>query len=58
MVIDNQNTEIETNFISVFNVSSTDIDGSEVQKIILDSKGEFKTHWKDGFFSERLDELF
>lgn len=31
---------------------------STVQKIELDSKGDFRTHWKDGFFSERLDDLF
>ena len=31
---------------------------SKVQKIELDEKGEFKTHWKDGFFAERLDEIF
>ena len=31
---------------------------SSVQKIKLDSQGEFRTHWRDGFFSERLDDLF
>ena len=58
MIIENQNTEIKKEYLSVFNVSSSDKDGSEVQKIILDAQGEFKTHWKDGFFSDRLDELF
>jgi len=58
MIIENQNTEIKKEYLSVFNVSSSDKDGSEVQKIILDAQGEFKTHWKDGFFSDSLDELF
>ena len=31
---------------------------SSVQRIELDSSGEFRTHWRDGFFSERLDDLF
>ena len=31
---------------------------SSVQKIKLDNQGEFRTHWRDGFFSERLDDLF
>jgi AAA15 family ATPase/GTPase len=31
---------------------------STVQKIKLDTQGEFRTHWRDGFFSERLDDLF
>lgn len=31
---------------------------SAVQKIKLDNQGEFRTHWRDGFFSERLDDLF
>ena len=31
---------------------------SAVQKIKLDTHGEFRTHWRDGFFSERLDDLF
>ena len=31
---------------------------SSVQKIEIDEKGDFRTHWRDGFFSEKLDELF
>ena len=31
---------------------------SSVQKIEIDNKGDFRTHWRDGFFSEKLDELF
>ena len=31
---------------------------SNVQKIEIDNTGEFRTHWRDGFFSERLDDLF
>ena len=31
---------------------------SSVQKIEIDNKGDFRTHWRDGFFSERLDDLF
>ena len=43
--------------ISVNNVY-VENNSSRVQKIELDDKGEFKTHWKDGFFAERLDEIF
>ena len=31
---------------------------SNVQKIEIDNKGEFRTHWRDGFFAEKLDDLF
>ena len=31
---------------------------SAIQKIKIDSQGDFRTHWRDGFFSEKLDELF
>ena len=31
---------------------------SAIQKIEIDNKGDFRTHWRDGFFSEKLDELF
>ena len=31
---------------------------SSVQKIEIDERGDFRTHWRDGFFSEKLDELF
>ena len=31
---------------------------SAIQKIKIDNQGEFRTHWRDGFFSERLDDLF
>ena len=31
---------------------------SSVQKIEIDNKGDFRTHWRDGFFAEKLDELF
>ena len=31
---------------------------SSIQKIKIDNQGEFRTHWRDGFFSERLDDLF
>ncbi len=31
---------------------------SAIQNIKLDNQGEFRTHWRDGFFSERLDDLF
>ena len=58
MIINNQNTDIKNEYVSVFNVFASDTEGSDIQKIILDKNGEFKTHWKDGFFSERLDELF
>ena len=42
----------------LINNVTLDPDGSKVQEIKLSKTGEFKTHWKDGFFSERLDELF
>ena len=48
---------INKDHISIHNIF-IDGKGSESQKIIIDDKGEFKTHWKDGFFAERLDELF
>ena len=55
--INNKELPINKDYINIFNVFNSD-DGSEVQKIELDEKGEFKTHWRDGFFSESLDELF
>jgi predicted ATP-dependent endonuclease of OLD family len=55
--INNKDLPITKDYINIFNVFNSD-DGSEVQKIELDNDGEFKTHWRDGFFSERLDELF
>ena len=48
---------IDKDCVSVNNVYE-DNGSSNVQRILLNSKGEFKTHWKDGFFAERLDELF
>ena len=58
MEIDKKTTRISLENLKVFNVYSTNENGSRVQPIILNSEGEFKTHWKDGFFAERLDELF
>lgn len=43
--------------ISVLYVDS-DHDGTYVSKIRLDSRGDFLDMWPDGFFEERMDELF
>ena len=43
--------------LSISNVFR-DETSSSIQKIEIDKHGEFRTHWKDGFFSERLDDLF
>ena len=48
---------VNNNDLSINNVYR-DNNSSVVQKINLDSQGEFRTHWRDGFFSERLDDLF
>ncbi len=56
--INKKNVPVKSNYINIINISVSNEDGSETQKINLDAKGEFKTHWKDGFFAERLDELF
>lgn len=58
MIIDNKNIPINLENIKIFNVFSSNNEGSKIQSIILNSDGEFKTHWKDGFFADRLDELF
>ncbi len=54
---DNKKIAIDKSIISVNNVYTDGI-SSNVQKILLNSQGEFKTHWKDGFFADRLDEIF
>jgi len=56
--INKKNLPVKSDYINIFNISTSNESGSEAQKINLDAKGEFKTHWKDGFFAERLDELF
>lgn len=55
--IDGKKISIGNECISVNNVYSDNL-SSKVQKIHLNEAGEFKTHWKDGFFAERLDEIF
>ena len=52
MEIDKKTTRISLENLKVFNVYSTNENGSRVQPIILNSEGEFKTHWKDGFLQK------
>ena len=54
---DKRDVSISNDFINIFNVYNEN-NSSQIQKIELDNSGEFKTHWRDGFFSERLDDLF
>ena len=56
-LINKKNYSITKDYINIYNVFNSG-HGSEIQTIELDNHGEFKTHWRDGFFSERLDELF
>ena len=55
--INGKKISIGSECINVNNVYTDGI-SSKVQKILLNNSGEFKTHWKDGFFAERLDEIF
>jgi predicted ATPase len=43
--------------VSVLYVDAGD-SGSSVQELRLDSRGEFLDEWPNGFFEERIDELF
>tara|TARA_B110000008_G_scaffold115814_1_gene118607 strand:- start:1180 stop:3006 length:1827 start_codon:yes stop_codon:yes gene_type:complete len=49
--------EVNKNDLGINNVYREN-NTSSVQKIEIDEKGDFRTHWRDGFFSEKLDELF
>ncbi len=49
--------EISSDLISVLYVDS-DNEGTYVTQIGIDSKGDFKDIWPDGFFEERMNELF
>ena len=54
---DKNKIKITNNDLGINNVYREN-NSSVVQKIKLDKHGEFRTHWRDGFFSERLDDLF
>jgi len=56
--INKKKIPVKSDYINIINISTSNESGSETQKINLDAKGVFKTHWKDGFFADRLDELF
>lgn len=49
--------EISSDLISVLYVDS-DNEGTYVTQIKLDARGDFMDLWPDGFFEERMDELF
>lgn len=48
---------VQPDHVSVVYVQPTD-SGSRVFEIPLTSEGEFGTHWPEGFFAERVKELF
>ncbi|MDC5686487.1 DUF3696 domain-containing protein, partial [Acinetobacter baumannii] len=49
--------ELEPNDISIIYVNPTET-GAEVIPIPLDEDGDFTITWPNGFFEERLDEMF
>ena len=49
--------EVSSELISVLYVDS-DNEGTYVTQIRLDNRGNFKDIWPDGFFEERMNELF
>ncbi|MCU4599327.1 AAA family ATPase [Acinetobacter bereziniae] len=48
---------LDANFISILYVDTLK-NGTEVTEIRLDEKGRFKDMWPDGFFEERMNELY
>lgn len=49
--------KIDYRLVKVFYVIP-DSDGSKIMELPLDSDGDFTIHWPEGFFDERLDDLF
>ena len=49
---------VKMHYITKSEYPAKENNSSNVQKIEIDNTGEFRTHWRDGFFSERLDDLF
>lgn len=49
--------KIDHRLVKVFYVIP-DSDGSKIMELPLDSDGDFTVHWPEGFFDERLDDIF
>lgn len=49
--------KIDARMVKVFYVIP-DSDGSKIMELPLDSDGDFTVHWPEGFFDERLNDLF
>ncbi|HBR4012992.1 TPA: DUF3696 domain-containing protein [Klebsiella pneumoniae] len=49
--------KIDYRLVKVFYVIP-DSDGSKIMELPLDSDGDFTVHWPEGFFDERLNDLF
>ncbi|WP_373170334.1 AAA family ATPase [Klebsiella sp. Q11] len=49
--------KIDYRMVKVFYVIP-DCDGSQIMELPLDSDGDFTVHWPEGFFDERLNDIF
>ena len=50
--------EINSNFLRIYYVDQVKNKGAVIKRMYISEKGELKTQWPEGFFSEDIDEIF